>query len=570
MRPVTDYTAVRICFHAVLCLYIETWTGSTYAQSTLPEAGKYGLMIGITSYDHASMNGDRPLKFPEDDARAVGKFLQDHGYQIDYLLGAQATREAILKTLKGLSSKANASGVCVVGLFGHGVEVELMDQQNQKEVRGCFCPFDTALREVINADGQVEFLSNKVPKVEPKPDSLVMMSDVVIALAQAKAGSRLLIADCCRKMPHRVRSRNLGLGANFSTDRLPGQTVMLFGCRPGEEALESDEWEHGAFTKSLLEVLTQMSGSAEPVTTGTLADRVKLKVQTLTGGKQNPAPISIDSIDLKLERPVPAELVNSLGASLILTRPGRFLMGSNDSELERASDETQRLVEITKPFYVGKNEVTQEEYLRVMQYNPSTFTGSPHLPVESVTWFDAVQFCNSLSDLERRPRCYRIGGVQKEGKNITAAEVELISGARGYRLPTEAEWEYACRAGSDSPFNAGSSLTPLQANFNGSYPYANGTKGTFRERTIEVDKLTPNAWGLFHMHGNVWEWCQDWYGEYDGTQPTDPIGPLKGAQRVYRGGSWNSYGTQCRSAYRFRGAPEFRFQNLGFRLVLVP
>jgi hypothetical protein len=259
----------------------------------------YALMIGVTTYDHSVMNGDRPLKFPEKDARALGELLQESGYEVEYLLGPQATREEILKKLEGLSKKGNAPGVCVVGLFGHGVEMRFQTAQGNEDIQGCFCPFDTGVRQVVNKDGQKEFEDGK-PLMEPVPESLVKMSDVVGALAVAKAGSRMLVADCCREMPNRARGRNLGLGANFSTDRLPRQTVMLFGCRPGEQALERDDWQHGAFTKSLIEELRAMTRLSDPVTSGTLGDRVKRRVQQLTSNQQNPTPVSLDSIDLGL------------------------------------------------------------------------------------------------------------------------------------------------------------------------------------------------------------------------------------------------------------------------------
>jgi FKBP-type peptidyl-prolyl cis-trans isomerase len=228
--------------------------------------------------------------------------LSGHGYEVEYLLGPKATRQAILQKLDALSGKGNSSGICVVGFFGHGVEVEFQGAEGKKDIQGCFCPFETAVRQVSDEDGNKQFDVNGKPKVEPVPETLVKMSEVVNSLTLAKAGARMLLADCCRDMPNRARGRNLGLGANFSTDRLPGQTVMLFGCRPGERALERDDWKHGAFTKSLLEELTSMAAGPDPVTSGTLADRVKRRVRRLTSNEQNPTPISLDSIDLLLEK----------------------------------------------------------------------------------------------------------------------------------------------------------------------------------------------------------------------------------------------------------------------------
>ena len=137
----------------------------------------------------------------------------------------------------------------------------------------------------------------------------------------------------------------------------------------------------------------------------------------------------------------------------------------------------------------------------------------------------------------------------------------------GGTLPTEAQWEYACRAGTTTPFNTGSNLTTDQANYDGNYPYNGNAKGVYREKTMPVGSFAPNAWGLYDMHGNVWEWCSDWYGDYPTGAQTDPAGPSSGSARVYRGGSWHSNAHLCRSAYRDRYSPARRFNLIGFRLV---
>ncbi len=136
-----------------------------------------------------------------------------------------------------------------------------------------------------------------------------------------------------------------------------------------------------------------------------------------------------------------------------------------------------------------------------------------------------------------------------------------------YRLPTEAEWEYACRAGTETPFFFGKCLSTEQANYNGNYPLSSCPIGKFREKTVPVESFKPNAHGLYNMHGNVWEWCQDWYGAYTTEPVTDPEGPSKGEYRVIRGGSWDDYAEDCRSALRGNTTPVERDSNLGFRLV---
>ena len=141
-----------------------------------------------------------------------------------------------------------------------------------------------------------------------------------------------------------------------------------------------------------------------------------------------------------------------------------------------------------------------------------------------------------------------------------------VSGG-GFRLPSEAQWEYACRAGTTTAFSFGSTITPEQVNYNGNYPFAGAVKGLYREKTVPVKSLPPNAWGLYEMHGNVWQWCNDWYGDFSGSAERDPAGPSSGSYRVIRGGSWRNYAWNCRSAARVRAAPGYRYTGLGFRVA---
>ncbi|MCP4614135.1 MAG: formylglycine-generating enzyme family protein [Planctomycetes bacterium] len=244
---------------------------------------------------------------------------------------------------------------------------------------------------------------------------------------------------------------------------------------------------------------------------------------------------------------------NSIGMTLVYIPPGEFMMGSRDSAEEvtkkgsanssNFTDEHPRhRVKITNGFYMGKTEVTQFQYEEIMNNNPSHFKGQNN-PVEKVSWNDAVEFCRELS--------------KKEGKT--------------YRLPTEAEWEYACRAGTTTPFYTGETISTDQTNYNGNYVYGNGSKGVFLGKTIDVGSFQPNAFGLYDMHGNVMEWCQDWYGEnYYTVSPTsDPQGPSSGSYRVLRGGPWNDDPKHCRSAFRNWTTSDNRLYNaIGFRILL--
>ncbi len=232
---------------------------------------------------------------------------------------------------------------------------------------------------------------------------------------------------------------------------------------------------------------------------------------------------------------------NSIGMKFVLIPSGTFMMGSPSNEPKRDSDERQHRVTISKPFYMQTTEVTQGQWREVMGNNPSYFKNcGDDCPVEKVFWNDVQGFIRKLN--------------QKEGTNR-------------YRLPTEAEWEYACRAGTATPFYFGDCLSTDQANYHGNYPMPGCSKGEYRKRTLPAGSFQPNAWGLYDMHGNVYEWCQDWYGEYPSGHATDPAGPSSGTYRVLRGGSWYNAAWFMRSADRYGYAPDFRSGDLGFRVA---
>ena len=251
---------------------------------------------------------------------------------------------------------------------------------------------------------------------------------------------------------------------------------------------------------------------------------------------------------------------------LVLIPGGTFTMGSPESERQRQADETQHQVTVSA-FYVDPHEVTQQDYQAVMVTNPSHFRGD-NLPVEQVTWYDAINYCNKLSEAQGLTPAYQIDGTT----------VTWNRAADGYRLLTEAEWEYAARAGTQTVFYEGGQIVADQVNFCGSYPYLieenylshqnpEVVTSTYRQETMPVDGLAPNSWGLYHMEGNVSEWCFDYYGPYDTAQSTDPSGPTSGSLRVNRGGGWNDFAKHVRSAYRSVTSPDTVEQNLGFRIA---
>jgi formylglycine-generating enzyme required for sulfatase activity len=274
-----------------------------------------------------------------------------------------------------------------------------------------------------------------------------------------------------------------------------------------------------------------------------------------------------------LSKTATLDLGGGVKMDLVLIAAGTFTMGSNDGD----SDESPpHEVRISQAFYMGKYEVTQGQWEAVMGNNPSWFsTGgagkdkvggadTSNHPVESVSWDDCQEFCKKLS--------------ARTGKAV--------------RLPTEAEWEYACRAGTTTAFYFGETISTDQANYDGNYTYVsawaarrsasetdqanydrnytygNGRKGQYRQKTTPVGSFPANTWGLYDMHGNVWEWCADWYGPYASGAQTDPRGASSGDGRVLRGGSWRVSPLDCRSAARLRNWPDYRRHGLGVRVAV--
>jgi len=232
-------------------------------------------------------------------------------------------------------------------------------------------------------------------------------------------------------------------------------------------------------------------------------------------------------------------------ASLVRVEGGTFQMGTASGG---NNDERPVYVVTIKTFYMGKYEVTQKEWKEVMGNNPSYFKGD-NLPVENVSWLDAIEYCNKRSQMEGFTPVYR-----GSGNNITCDW-----NANGYRLPTEAEWEFAAKGGKNN-----STVEYSGSNNVGAVSWYSDNSGN---KTHQVGTKEPNSLGLYDMSGNVFEWCWDWYGNYSSSAQIDPKGPVSGVSRVIRGGGWGNAATGVRSAYRFDGTPSFRSGSVGLRLV---
>lgn len=229
------------------------------------------------------------------------------------------------------------------------------------------------------------------------------------------------------------------------------------------------------------------------------------------------------------------------GMAFVRIPPGKFLMGTPVSKVGQLKLGRSHEVEITRAFYIGKYEVTQGEWQQIMGDNPSHFKAlGDNFPVENINWHEAQTFIRLLNELNPPYR---------------------------FALPTEAQWEYACRAGTSTPFNTGENLSSDDANYDGRYPYRKFPKGHYRNQPTAVGSFPANGWGLHDMHGNVWEWCADWFCEYPAEPAKDPFGECETDLKVIRGGSWYFNAESARSARRYTHNPVDRGFSLGFRLV---
>ncbi|AMV33726.1 Serine/threonine-protein kinase pkn1 [Pirellula sp. SH-Sr6A] len=573
-------------------------------ENQLTRGRRLAIVIGIDAYQ------TRPLKCCVKDAKLLAATLRDRcGYDPDGILEMTDQQEnpALRPTLVNLRreirqflSNATSKDTILISFSGHGGLWTEGTILNPKRI-GFVCPIDF--------DG------------ERAKETSLTIDDLRTMLQECLAAQKLLVLDSCH-------SGGGGITSGFTITENVDQTfqkaqglITFAACRRDEVSSEDREVGHGAFTLSFVRGLEGQADfdqnrivDSDELYRHVLAE-VPAHVSALFPGR-NQTPIRVIGHDVvgvfalapvlakpkitaALARLRPGEVVkNSLGMSLVLLPRSSYIKGSAKSEYKRHPNESLRAVIISKRLLMGTHEVTQSEFELVMGYNPSyhapdgegaTEVGdlrTGRFPVEQVSWLNAFEFCKKLTE---RP--------------------EEVSAGRVYRLPTESEWEFACRAGSVSAFSTGQVIDGEQANIRCDQPYWYARRGEWMGRTQMVGRHAPNLFGLYDMHGNVTEWCYDNYREepmglnlssiYDTdddpgallekmhqllTTPistsftvenkqrmwsdaTDPTGPVSGNSKVIRGGSYLSDVGQCRSASRRAQSPGYTHKALGFRVV---
>ncbi len=481
---------------------------------------RVALVIGNSDYKST------PLSNPVNDATDMAAVLSKLGFEI--IVKTNANRMEMLNGLDLFNQKLKRSGTGLFFYAGHGMQI---GGSNYLIPVGAH----------IMRERDVEY-------------EAVNAARVLAAMEDSGSSVNIVILDACRDNPFKSSFRSGSRG--LSVMQASRGSFISYATSPGSVAADG-EGRNGIYTKNILRHITNPELAVEEV-----FRNVRKDVYESTGGAQLPwdssslmgkfylasSGVAIDAPSAGEDKRVSVRLTeeasagfssgntytNSLGMTFVYIEPGSFMMGSPSSESGRDKDETLHRVTLTRGYWMQTTEVTQAQWKAVMGSNPSNFKGDS-LPVEKVSWDDIQDFIRKLNQ-----------------------RMDKIT----YSLPTEAQWEYAARAGSSSRFCFGDSDSQL-----GSYAWYDGNSGS---KTHPVGQKSPNAWGLYDMHGNVWEWSQDWYGDYPSGSVSDPTGPSSGTLRVLRGGSWFNFARICRSAGRMRLTPDYRYLIIGFRLVASP
>jgi formylglycine-generating enzyme required for sulfatase activity len=536
-------------------------------QTVRPKAiQRTALVIGNSNYEQG------PLRNPANDARAMGNTLKDLGFEVtlNFNLNLRQMDEAV----RAFGQKIKDGGIGLFYFAGHGVQVEGVNYLAPVGVR-------------VEKEQDVKFEMLDIGKVTAEMDA-------------AKNGLNILILDACRNNPftRAFRSPDMGL----APINAPSGTYIAFATAPGTTASDG-EGDNGLYTQELLTNLKQPGlrledifirtrvsvkkksndlqvpwengalegvvilngkGASDP-TAGAVADspifpKIRssgIPLSAVSSGKFTTASVDENGQISKREEGSASfyleDLGNGVKLEMVFIRGGRFQMGSPRTELERDEDEIQHPVKVSS-FWMGRYEVTQSQWIAVMGRLPRCLAVSDNLdrgddiPLTCVTWIEVQEFIDKLNALLK---------LDKE---------------RGYSLPREAEWEYAARGGTTTPFPYGATIAPELENYDWGTSYANGpTQARNNQYLVKVGSFVANPFGLYDMLGNASEWCEDWLGEYptagEGEQ-VDPTGPAEGERRVIRGGEYGSSARGCRSATRAGILPTYRpLISMGFRLV---
>ena len=527
-------------------LLITLAAGVYSQQNAAPQ--KYALVIGNGTYANFGS-----LRNAVNDANDVADALQGLGFTVDKLLNGNLNQmeNAAIRLKSRLSGSRNSYGFLFYA--GHGVQLD-------------------GVNYLIPADANI-------PDRNFLRDRTVSVQAVLDMLNEAGNALNIVVLDACRDFPATwSRTANRGLAV---IPNPPADSIIMFATGPGQTASDG-AGRNGLFTQHLLSNLKTPGLEVTEVFRKTGADvaraseRQQLPAMNISfyetaylGSRPvasapvqpTPAPTPAATTPAAVpQRPVPDNFVRING--------GTFTMGSPANEPERFDREGPQHQVTVSSFYMGKYEVTQKEYRDIMGSNPSKFKGD-NLPVEQVSWYDAIDYCNKRSQREGLTLAYTIDKSSSDTNNFSKEDkykyaVTWNRNANGYRLPTEAEWEYACRAGTTTAYNTGSAISDAT----GWYDANSGVwLLVFGGKTNPVGQKPANAWGLYDMHGNVWEWCWDWYESYSSGAQTEPTGASSGSDRVERSGSWYSIATYLRSAFRSYGPPSSRNHALGFRVV---
>jgi formylglycine-generating enzyme required for sulfatase activity len=492
--------------------------GSDRSFTTVPagqNSKRIALVVGNATYQHATM-----LKNPLNDASAMEKTLQALGFEVIRL--TNTSRSTLKKAVNDWGERMRGYDVALFYYAGHAIEVEGINY---------LCPVE----------------ANPLNKSQVE-DETVTIRLVTGWMEEARTKTNIVLLDACRDNPFRS-FRSGGPEGGLASMSAPSGTFVGFAATPGMKAADGTG-VNGLYTEAVLKTITlpnltidqifnqvnayvrQKSGGAQvPFKNSSLeADFYFIK----NGGGSDPGPIRPREEPRKAEptpvvpaKPTSNKFMDLPFAEMAYVPGGTFDMGSRDGETDE-----KPVHEVTvSGFWMGKYEITQRQWVEIMGTNPSYFKDCEDCPVEKVSWDDVQEFLRELNN--------KTGGK--------------------YRLPTEAEWEYAAGGGSENPTkygNGNESLRSSDANYS-------GTLG----KTAKVGSYRPNALGLHDMSGNVYEWCSDWFRDYTSSRQTNPTGAASGSSRVLRGGSWNYYPQFSRVANRNTGTPSNRRGDVGFRVV---